>query len=303
MISTPALREVFLSRWPPSAGEPAGPELDEALQAALTEAQAASPRVAAMAEEFVAYLAERADTAAPSPAKAIEKMHIADLGLCFACSKGDPAALAGLDRQLDQLMGSIARIDDSPAFIDEVKQLVRVDLLMARERAAASEPRIAQFRGRAPLRAWLRVIATRVALEVKGKGNREIGGLDELIVVAAAEDPQLAHLCGRHLGEFRTILNDAVSEALTALDVESRNLLRWHLVDDLSLRRIAVVRGDNVSAVSRQYARIRAWIMDHVRLRLKEHTGLPTRDVDSVMSALRSQISLSLSTCALLKAT
>jgi RNA polymerase sigma-70 factor, ECF subfamily len=171
---------------------------------------------------------------------------------------------------------------------------------MGRERSASdARPRIVQFRGKAPLRAWLRVIASRLAIELKGKVAREVGGLDELIAVAAAEDPELEHLRGRHLGEFRSVLNQAVSEVLGTLDVEARNLLRWHLVDNLSLRKIAVVRGEHVSAVSRQYARIRAFILDRVRQRLKEQTGLPTRDLDSVMAALRSQISLS--SCAILR--
>ena len=303
MAANLEVREAFLSRWPPSEGLAPGSELDQALQAALESTRAAWPQLALSAEAFATFIADRVDTGVPSPAEAINKMHMGDLGLCFASMQGLPAALAALDQQIDQLGGIIGRIDGSPAFVDEVKQVMRVDLLVGREGSTSERrPKIVQYRGKAPLRAWLRVIATRVAIAIKNTGNAasEVESLDELIAVAAAEDPELEHLRGRHLGEFRTVINQAVSDVLAELDVEGRNLLRWHLVDNLSLRKIAVVRGDNVSAVSRQYALIRAFLMDRVRQRLKEHTGLPTRDLNSVMAALRSQISLSLSSCALL---
>ncbi len=300
MAPTPALREVFLSRWPPSEGTPPGPELDRALETAMTQAVSACPEIEPAAEDFVAYLAERTETTEPSPVAAILGMNIGDLALCFGSQRGAPSALAALDRLIQQQIGAIRRIDASPSFVDEIQQVMRVKLLVGTEEPGGERfPKILQYRGKAPLRTWLRVVATRVGIEVVGRSGRESGGLDDLIAVAAAEDPELAHLRARHLGEFRSAVNQAVTEMLAGLTPESRNLLRWHLVENLSLRKIALVRGETVSAVSRQYARIRAGILDRVRQRLKEQTGLPSKDLDSVMAALRSQISLS--SCAILR--
>jgi hypothetical protein len=100
-------------------------------------------------------------------------------------------------------------------------------------------------------------------------------------------------LRGRYLGNFQHAIQEAVAAAMSSLSPEERNLLRWHLVENLSLRKIATIRGSNVSAMSREYARIRATIRESIVELLRTRTGLPRRDLDSLMTVLMSGITLS----------
>jgi RNA polymerase sigma-70 factor (ECF subfamily) len=185
------------------------------------------------------------------------------------------------------------RADRSAA--DEARQRIRVRLLVGEEEEEAEErlPRILQYEGRGPLDGWLRVAVNRELLSDLRRGVRETE-LDDVLLASPAADPEMELLRRRHLEHFRAVFKEVVARELAALGPEQRNLLRWHLVDDISLRKIAILRGTNVSAVAREFARLRASVMASVQLALRERTGLPAPDVDAIITALASRISLSI---------
>src|SRR5262249_26465617 len=91
------------------------------------------------------------------------------------------------------------RLDRDPAFLDEVRQALRVRLLVAPE---GGRPRIADYAGRGPLRAWVGVAALRVALNLK-RAAAPAGG-DLLAELGTREpDPELRHLKKVYRAEFR----------------------------------------------------------------------------------------------------
>jgi RNA polymerase sigma-70 factor (ECF subfamily) len=289
---------VFLSRWPPEAAAGTMEALGAALDGALCEAVAAWPDLVMDEERFVAHLAERADSSGV-PAQALAALRIPDLYLTWGCGAGQPAALAGFETHLARARPSVARIDGAPAFVDEVLQVMRIRLLVGEEREGEQrEPKILQYRGRGPLDGWLGVTARRLALSLKGEGNgaHVDRGVDllEMVALSSERDPVLDQVRLRYLGDFRQVVREEVRQAIAGLSFEDRNLLRWHVVENLSLRKLATVRGTHVSSVSRDYARVRAAILAHVREALKTRTGLPTRDVESVLEGLLSRISLSI---------
>lgn len=290
-----ALGASFMSRWTPTADSPATDDLDLALAAAIETARAAFPEVVIPSEEFAAYLAERADPA-HAPIPAVEAMNVAELYLACGCGRGSREALAAFEATYIPLVTPfIAKIDSAPAFVDEVKQLLRLCVLVGEEKKADDrEPKILRYRGRGSLKGWLGVTAARIAVDLKRKGTAREVSLDDLVVQASASDPEVNHLRGRYLGDFREVVKRAVSAALEALEASDRNLLRWHLIESLSLRKIAAVRGVHVATVAREYARLRARVMDQVRAALRESSGLPSQDVDSVLGALASRISISI---------
>lgn len=290
-----ALGASFMSRWAPTADTPPTEELDEALSTAIETARAAFPEVVIPADEFAAYLAERAD-ASVSPIAALEAMNVPELYLACACGRGSREALAAFESTYIPLVTPfIAKIDPAPPFMDEVKQLLRLCVLVGEEKNTDErEPKILRYRGRGSLKGWLGVTAARIAVDLKRKGTGREISLDDLVVQASASDPEVNHLRGRYLGDFREVVKRAVATALESLEASERNLLRWHLVESLSLRKIAAVRGVHVATVAREYARLRAAIMDKVRAALRDSSGLPSQDVDSVLGALASRISISI---------
>jgi RNA polymerase sigma-70 factor (ECF subfamily) len=109
------------------------------------------------------------------------------------------------------------------------------------------------------------------------------------------ENPELELVRRRHLDDFRRIVTQSVREALAGLPPEQRNLLRLHLVDAVSLRKIAALQGAAVATLAREYGRVRDGILGRIRAVLQERTGLPARDIDSLLTTLASRISVSVS--------
>jgi RNA polymerase sigma-70 factor (ECF subfamily) len=85
-------------------------------------------------------------------------MFAADAELAAACARGDATAMRRLDDEhLAAIPTMIRRIDRSEAFASEVRQRVRVRLLLGEDGAP---PRIARYTGEVPLGAWIRVIGS-----------------------------------------------------------------------------------------------------------------------------------------------
>jgi RNA polymerase sigma-70 factor, ECF subfamily len=286
------LAAILVSRW---TGESCAP--GDALGAQLADAcragAAAWPAVELPAERFTEYLAERLDPALP-PERALAATCVPDLYLTCACAARNPAALEAFESHyLSALVGQVSRIDPSPAFADEVRQTLRIRLLMGDEQHDRA-PAILQYRGQGPLRRWLAVVATRTALNMRKEGQPWVS-LDEAVMDASLDSPELQNLRGVYLDDLRQATREAVTESLGELTPEERNLLRWHLVDRVSLRKIAVARGTYVMAVAREYARIRASIMDRVRRKAQERTGLSSTEAASLLNDLASRISITIS--------
>jgi RNA polymerase sigma-70 factor, ECF subfamily len=286
------LAAILVSRWPASTTP-----VDEALGARLIEAHRKSvvawPELGLTAQRFIEYLAERLDPSRPL-ADAIEAAEVTDLYLACACAEGLPAAHAAFESQhLATLGPALARIDPSPAFADEVRQTLRIRLLIG-DVAGDRAPAILHYRGKGPLRHWLGVVATRAALTLRGQGQ-PWASLDDVVLHASLDSPELHNLRSLYLDDLRQATREAVSETLAELGPEARNLLRWHLVQGVSLRKIAVARGTYVMAVARQYTRIRGAILDRIRVKARERMGLAPAEADSLVAALVSRISITIS--------
>jgi RNA polymerase sigma-70 factor len=108
----------------------------------------------------------------------------------------------------DEITAAARKIDRDPAFVDEVRQLVQVRLVVG---DGVAPPRIASYRGTGPLRAWVAIAAQRVALNVKRDGQRAVA-IDVLAEVVDREpDPELRHLKTLYRAEFRAALTSALA--------------------------------------------------------------------------------------------
>jgi RNA polymerase sigma-70 factor (ECF subfamily) len=219
--------------------------------------------------------------------------YAADLALARAASAGDPQAIDTLERgPLRQIGDFVARIDPAPAFAEEVRQAVREKLLVG---PAPGQPgRLAEYAGTGPLGGWIRVVAVRVALDMKrAAGQDRAADADRVaqMVVDVALDPEMRLFRERHQGPFQ----QALGEALSSLSPRERNLLRLHFAEGATLEQLATSYQVHRATVARWLATARQAVMERVAGRLGESMGMSAGEVESVVRLLGSQIDISLS--------
>jgi RNA polymerase sigma-70 factor (ECF subfamily) len=265
------------------------PELRPALERCLAAAREARPGLDVRDEDFAAHLAAHAGD---QPEAYLGEVIAGDVYLAVACAKGVSAALAVFDRDvLAAVPGWVRHIDASPAFGDEVRQLLAEKLLVG------AAPKIADYAGRGALAKWVRVAATRTALNLReekhGRHERKerVGGDSALDVLpAAGRDAELDVLRARYASE----LARALKESLAELPEEQRVLLRLHFADGESGERIAALFRVNRSTVSRWIKAAREAILDGTRRRLTERVKLTPAEADSLARALHADLDVSL---------
>ena len=217
-------------------------------------------------------------------------VYLEDRVLTLACADGNPRAQQELDRRASERVAQAARrVDASAAFIEEVRQGVRERLLLG---SAGSAPRILEYAGRGPLEAWVGVVATRVALNLR-RGVQPVS-LDERLVTGLSmpsPDPELALI----KGEYREAFQQAFRAALAELEDTEVNVLRLHFAKGLTIDDLGRTYGVHRATAARWIARARERLLAGIRARLMEALRLGPEDFESLMELVRSQVHLSLS--------
>jgi RNA polymerase sigma-70 factor (ECF subfamily) len=256
-------------------------ELLRALAALVEAARAALPGVDVPPADFARHVAARC--AGADPRKAIEGLHAADLYLACACARGDARAIALLEeRFLAEVPRFLAPMRLPVSAVDEVRQLVRERLLVG------DPPRIADYAGRGPLAGWLRVVALRLASDLRREGAGTKERADEPAIPAV--DPELL-LVKRRYGEA---FNQAFADAFAALDPEERNLFRLFYLDGLNLDRIAIVCQVSRATAGRRMLAARKRLLDGTLRLVGERLRVPPDELESLLGVVRSRLEISL---------
>ena len=256
-----------------------------AWQAMLDTAHTIWPDVRIDPPQLVEFIAER--LAGADLAGALATAPAADLVLAAACTAQEPTAHAAFDAVLSEVDAAGATTRSSKDLIDDVKQLIRVQLLVARD---GKPPGIAGYRGKGPLRGWVRITATRELMRHRRKLAREAPSerpLDEAL--GDAGDPILSQLKAEYRTEFAT----ALREAITVLDTEDRTLLRQQIVDQLSIDEIGAAFGVHRATAARWLQRARGALVTATRGRLAVRLKLSVDEIDSVIRLVHSQLDAS----------
>jgi RNA polymerase sigma-70 factor (ECF subfamily) len=259
-------------------------ERPDNVDAAVLRARTRWPAIALDAEAFTAALRARGI----DPAEA--GLALEELVLAHACGRGDAAAIAAFDREyIAKIPQFLARVEPRSEIVDEVRQRVRARVLVAEGHAA---PRIAEFGGRGPLGAWLRVVTRSVHSNLARE--RPVGDttVPEHAVPPAGLSPELEALRERYL----PLLNTAVHGAITALSPRDRTLFKLHYLDGLALDRIGVMYGVHKATVSRWLAAARQSVLERATAAVVEALGTRHADARSLLDVLRSQLDVSVAT-------
>jgi len=215
---------------------------------------------------------------------AIDKVS-SDLYLACACLDGDCEAIATFDRQFLRLVTAyVARVNGAQSLSGEVQQILRTKLLVSN---GDGPPLIAGYRGRAPLGAWLRVVAVRTARSLLRASARDVTLQTDAGPRALGGDPEIQLLKARHGSAF----NRALTEALSGLSAKDRTLLRLYFVESTSLASLARMYHVHESTMSRRLAGLRAHLAERVAAELK----VGRDELESIAALVMSRVDVHLS--------
>jgi len=263
--------------------------LQERLGAILTEARRAWPRVAVDVDTYLAFLARRVPPERDLP-EALDELKSADLYLACACLEGDARAARAfeetffpvLDRALAGICGRTGQADD-------VKQSVYQKVFVGDgDRKAA----IHKFDGVGDLRAWVRVTAVRMALNLKRDGKRERPLSPDILVTMpkGGPGPEEDYLKRVYSGAFK----QAFGRALAALDHKQRNLLRYYYIDGLTVEQIGRIYRVHKATISRRLGEIRELLLTETRNSLIRELDVGRTEFDSIMRLIQSRMDVSI---------
>lgn len=237
-------------------------------------------------ERFVRHLARHLPEGSGD---ALRQLHGADLYLACACAQGEPRALRAFDQHiLQRVPPRLGQL--SQTTVEDVLQELRQRLLLAR---GDIPPRIADYSGRGPLLAWVRIIAARIVGELAHQQGRQVL-FDEppevLTRMLSSNDPERELL----REDSRQALAEALRKALTVLPERERALLRLHHLHGLTMDRLAAMYGESRSSVARHVAQARERLLELTRQELSSRLKLAGVEVESLLGLVQSRLDFSL---------
>ncbi len=260
--------------------------LEVLLRTHYAAGQAQWPSVPLGPERFMRHLARHLPEGS---GEALRPLHGADLYLACACAESEPRALHAFEEHVLQRVPP--RLGQLPeATVDDVLQELRQRLLLGRGDAP---PRIADYSGRGPLLAWVRIIAARIAGELAHQQGRQVLFEEPPEVLArmlSANDPERELL----REDSRQALAEALRKALALLPERERALLRLHHLHGLTMDRLSAMYGESRSGVARRVAQARERLLKLTRQELSSRLNLAGAEVESLLGLVQSRLDLSL---------
>jgi RNA polymerase sigma-70 factor (ECF subfamily) len=211
-----------------------------------------------------------------------------ELYLCCACAHGNLAAMSVVERRHSELVQkAVARVIRDADLARETAQEFWQRLFSPRG------GKIATYSARGPLDVWMRVVATRLALDRCRKSQRAAAREVELgeHLASAYQDPDSGLLEERYTEVFRSALRRALAE----LSDRERNLLRMHVVGRAGIDEIGLMFGVHRATAARWLHRMRRRLRETAREHFaRDCPGLTASEFLSVARALGERVELSL---------
>jgi RNA polymerase sigma-70 factor (ECF subfamily) len=228
-------------------------------------------------DSFRAHVEDRRIDGACATARA------ADLLLVVAALHGSRGALKHLDELLIRASAAVSKLDGTAAFMDEVRQELRVKLVVG------PSPRLKSYAASGALVDWLRVAALRVALNLK-RANRLIPTEDPPfdVVLGVTSDEALTDL---YAGD----LKNALEASFRALTSRERTLLRLHFIEGLNIERIGIMYHVHRATVARWLVAIRRKLFEHAKAQLAGRYGLDSAELKSLYRLLERNVQVTIS--------
>ncbi len=262
-------------------------ETREVLARHRAAARAAWPQLVVDDAELGRELARRLGGATPAQ---LASCRASDVYLAIAASRGDASAIAQvkqvIDREVDM---TAAKTGASPEQVADVKsEIARIVLVDEGQRPAA----LRDFAGRAELKSYVCVIATRELIRTVQRGRREQPVEDDRLfaMLSNLDDPEMNALRARYHDSVTTGLRSALGR----LGERERALLRYQLVDGWNVDRVGALYGVHRATAARWIAGARDALGTLLRDEVSRTLAIPVAEVDSIVRLVQSRIDVSL---------
>lgn len=235
---------------------------------------------------FGAFLEERA-----VEGHGLASLHVEDLFLAWACLNQQRDALSAFERFTRPLIALAVRRDAKDT--DELIHQVQIKLLVAE---AARPPRLADYTGVGPLKAFVMVMAMRCLADSRRSDERRredhIGdGWLELASIAGSNTGPESKL---QWAELEPHAARAVNEAMAALSVRQRTVLRLHYVEGISAEALGRMYSVHRATTTRWLVDARERVLELVQQRLRATLDVSTASLASLNQTLVGGLELSL---------
>lgn len=240
-------------------------------------------------EKFAEYLGARAPEVAGEGV--LQTLHTADLYLACACSHGQEQALAAFEEHCGrEWERGIARFSLQAAESAEIRQALRTRLFVAAEQEAAH---IQRYSGKGAIQAWYRTTTVRATIDYLRATDRQqrlhvSRDLDDHVALV---DLELDYLKRNYRQEFK----QSFHAALRALTSEDRNLLRYQVLEELTLEEIGLIYGLHLTSIARRLQKLRQLLLASTREHLQERLRVDDEELESIMRLIGSRLDVSIS--------
>lgn len=217
-------------------------------------------------------------------------LHSDDLEWARGLAAGERDALARYEDELVPMIRTQLRkrghTDDQ---IEDIQQTLRARLLVG----DGDGPAVASYEGRGKLRSWVLVAALREAVRMREKGAREPAVDDDALIAIADRGDQSSDAPEK--ARYREAFKAAFRTALANLGPKERNLLRLHVLDELSVDEIAGLHGVHRATAARWVEAARDSVSLATKRELARALGIDPFEASELMDWVKSRIELSLS--------
>lgn len=255
------------------------------LEARADEGMAAHPELGCERADFLRHVADViGDGAAP------EAPRFGELYLAYAAGTGEPAAVQRLrDTFEGDVDHALRKAASTGQPIEELRQRVWVKLL------AGDPPHIHRYAGRGSLQGWIRVVVSRMVVDLlRSHGARKETAFAPAVLAELGRiepDPQLELLRQR----YRDEVHAAMEHAFTQLDDKDRRLLRGQLIERLSTDDLGALYGVHRTTAARWTDQARTRLLRTAHEDLQRRVGGGEQTVRSLVELVRSHLDLSVS--------
>ncbi len=263
------------------------PEARSAVEEWFLAARATWPAIHIVGNVFALWVAARI-TDGENPLSDLLRLRGGDSWIACACAQRDAAAIATLERAFaDPVEQALIRVEADPVQRDELRQVVRRHVLIG-----DGEGAITRYGGTGPLGAWLRVTASRAALNAQRTRKQHAPLADEDLAALPRHlhDPELEFLEHTYRDAFR----EAFAAAITSLQPRERTLLRQAILHQVTVRELARMYGVHHATAARWVAQARDSVAAAVHRELGTRLRLAPSELASVLALIRSRIELSI---------
>lgn len=215
-----------------------------------------------------------------------------DLALAFAASNGHDRATREIHARLGSAMRSaILRAGYASSIADDAAQEALIVMLVGNSGAA---PGLATYKGRAPLVAWGKTIALRIAARIHAAHAKfETMPTDASSGRASSTLARVDELVGRGIrAELRGPVVGAFDRAAAKLSMFDRELLRAVIVDGRSMEQLATEHGVHRATVARWLGRARQQLDTAMREEIARTLVLNESEVSSVLRTVHTSLVL-----------